>query len=111
MKKIFKSVVCIALCVIFVFGLSSCGSEDKEETYTSTDKVIGGITIPTFPSIATIPTFDFELETEKQTVTVYVSKSGKKIHSIPNCSGMKNYWEMSYDDAVKAGYSFCKNCY
>ena len=42
--------------------------------------------------------------------TVYVSNSGK-IHRIPNCSGMKNYTEMSKDEAVSRGYSYCKNCY
>lgn len=50
-------------------------------------------------------------ETTEQVNTVYVSKSGKKIHCVSDCSGMRYYWEMSYDDAVEAGYDFCKVCY
>lgn len=42
--------------------------------------------------------------------TVYVSNSGK-IHAIPDCSGMKHYTEMTYREAVSAGYVECKNCY
>lgn len=48
--------------------------------------------------------------TKKQTITVYVSRTGK-IHRIRNCSGMKYYTAMDYEDAVDAGYSHCQNCY
>ena len=108
MKNFFKSVVSIALCVIFIFCLSSCENEDKKETDKSTDKVLGEFT---YPNIDFPPFETFEIETEKQVTIVYVSKSGKKIHRIPNCSGMKNYWTMSYDEAVDRGYSHCQNCY
>ena len=108
MKKIFERVVSIALCVILISCLSSCESEDKKETYKSTDKVIGEFTYPNFDFE---PFETFEIETKKQSTTVYVSKSGKKIHRTPNCSGMKNYWTMSYDEAVDRGYSHCQNCY
>lgn len=42
--------------------------------------------------------------------TVYVSNSGK-IHSISNCSGMKNYREMTLGEAEAKGYEYCKNCW
>lgn len=42
--------------------------------------------------------------------TVYVSNKGK-IHKYPNCSGMKYYTEMTYSDAVAAGYDFCSKCW
>ena len=42
--------------------------------------------------------------------TVYVSNSGK-IHKRSNCSGIKNYTEMSYSTAKARGYKECKNCY
>lgn len=48
--------------------------------------------------------------TQNNSVTVYVSSTGK-IHSKSNCSGMKSYTEMSYDEAVSKGYVFCKKCY
>ena len=41
--------------------------------------------------------------------TVYVSKSGK-IHFKSDCSGMKNYTEMTYAEAIAAGYSLCSKC-
>lgn len=45
-----------------------------------------------------------------QSQIVYVSRSGK-IHSISYCSGMKYYTEMTYQNAVNAGYEFCSNCW
>ena len=42
---------------------------------------------------------------------VYVSNSGKKIHSVNNCSGMKNYTEMTLGQAVDRGYKQCSNCW
>lgn len=42
--------------------------------------------------------------------TVYVSRNGK-IHTNPNCSGMKYYTEMSYSEAVSSGYDKCQKCY
>lgn len=49
-------------------------------------------------------------EHTKKEVIVYVSESGKKIHSNKKCSGMKYYKEMTYDEAVDAGYEFCTKC-
>lgn len=43
--------------------------------------------------------------------TVYVSNRSHTIHSIPNCSGMKNYIEMTFWNAVEEGYDFCLNCW
>lgn len=48
--------------------------------------------------------------TDQESETVYVSRTGK-IHSNPNCSGMKYYTEMTYDEAIASGYDLCKNCY
>lgn len=42
--------------------------------------------------------------------TVYVSNSGK-IHLKSNCSGMKNYTEMTLGNADSRGYEYCKNCW
>lgn len=42
--------------------------------------------------------------------TVYVSKNGK-MHSVPDCSGMKYYTAMSYEKAIAAGYERCSNCF
>ncbi len=45
------------------------------------------------------------------TTTVYVSRSGHKIHLKSNCSGMLNYDAMSYADALAAGYKHCSKCF
>ena len=89
MKKNFNRILSIVLCIVLSLSFSSCNnkqSTNEKETYR-------------------IET------TAKQEKTVYVSKSGKKIHNNPKCSGMKYYWEMSYNEAVYAGYDFCENCY
>lgn len=43
--------------------------------------------------------------------TVYVSTNGRKIHLRRNCSGMKYYSEMTYEEACERGYSHCSNCF
>ena len=43
-------------------------------------------------------------------MTVFISSSGK-IHSVDNCSGMKNSREMTLAEATEAGYEFCHNCW
>ena len=45
------------------------------------------------------------------TTPVYVSRSGGKIHRIPDCSGMKYYREMTLGEADARGYSYCSNCW
>lgn len=42
---------------------------------------------------------------------VYVSDKSNTIHSIPDCSGMKNYREMSEEQANANGYKYCPNCW
>lgn len=43
--------------------------------------------------------------------TVYVSNRSNTIHSISNCSNMKNYREMTRSEADSNGYKYCKNCW
>ena len=42
---------------------------------------------------------------------VYVSSRSHTIHSVHNCSGMKNYTEMTIYQANSKGYKFCPNCW
>lgn len=42
--------------------------------------------------------------------TVYVSNSGK-VHLKSNCSGMKNYTEMTLGEADSRGYEYCQKCW
>ena len=89
-----KKILSLLLSVIMVFALSACENDDKNNKYDD----------------------DYEYEEEYNendyyNDTVYVSKSGKKVHSIPNCSGMKYYIKMTYRKAESNGYAFCKNCW
>ena len=42
---------------------------------------------------------------------VYVSTRSNTIHSVHDCSGMKNYREMTIADADAKGYAYCSNCW
>lgn len=48
---------------------------------------------------------------DTETHTVYVSRSGRKYHNNPTCSGMHNSVEMDLLDAVEKGYTPCGKCY
>lgn len=43
--------------------------------------------------------------------TVYVSRSGHKIHLHSDCSGMMYYVSMTYEEACEAGYEHCSRCF
>lgn len=43
--------------------------------------------------------------------TVYVSRSGGKIHRYNDCSGMKYYDTMTYGEAIDDGYTVCEKCF
>ena len=43
--------------------------------------------------------------------TVWVASGGKKYHSNPNCSHMKNPTSMTRDDALNKGYTACNVCW
>jgi len=45
------------------------------------------------------------------TDTVYVSKRSHTIHSVHDCGGMKNYVEMTREEADANGYKYCPNCW
>ena len=52
-----------------------------------------------------VPYFDVDGE------TVYVSYESDTIHSIPDCSGMVHYREMTRSEADGYGYEYCENCW
>lgn len=41
----------------------------------------------------------------------YISMSGKKFHSISNCSGMETTMRVSVTELELCGYEPCKRCY
>lgn len=52
-----------------------------------------------------------QAEQSSQEETVYISSTGSKYHSNPNCSGMNNPTSISLEDAKSRGYTACKRCY
>lgn len=48
---------------------------------------------------------------EGSSATVYVSNKGKKYHSKPSCSRMKNPSAISESTAINRGYSPCSKCW
>ena len=93
-----KRILSIVLCIALLLSFASCTKENDTTPSKSTTKIETSVTKK-------------ETSATKKEVTVYVSKSGKKIHRNKKCSGMKYYWEMSYEEAVDAGYDFCDKCY
>lgn len=79
--------IIVAICLVLV-GINHCqdAAENEKETVT------------------------IEQQVAQDGYTVYVSRSGK-IHNNSSCSGMKYYKKMGYNDARKAGYDLCQNCY
>ncbi|MCL2496068.1 MAG: copper amine oxidase N-terminal domain-containing protein [Clostridiales bacterium] len=50
------------------------------------------------------------IPSEPTNITVFVSTSSKTIHTVSNCSGMKNYQEMTLVEARKISSSYCSKC-
>ncbi len=48
---------------------------------------------------------------EPQGQMVWIPKTGKKYHSNPNCSNMKDPSQVSIETAKARGYTACKKCY
>ena len=50
-------------------------------------------------------------EGEEKTEVVWVSGSGTKYHSTPNCSNMKSPRELTIEEAERQNYTPCSKCY
>lgn len=59
------------------------------------------------PTLA--PTFVPMAEIKEETV-VWVSKSGKRYHTFPECSGMRTPIETTLSEAISSGRAPCKDC-
>ena len=50
-------------------------------------------------------------EAEEYEDMVWISENGKKYHSKPSCSNMKDPWQISKSSAERQGYGPCKRCH
>lgn len=85
---------------------------ERQEPREIDQEILAKIGAESIERIKASGEYDRIMSTEPSTGggTVYVSKNGI-IHSIPNCSGMENYTEMSRGEADSKGYKYCQNCW
>lgn len=76
-------------------------SEQKQNTTNTSSKTKSNTTTSTKTT-----------QTHNETSSmVYIPKTGKKYHSNPNCSNMKNPRQVSITEAKRRHYEPCKKCY
>ena len=90
MKKFYKVLLAIVLVLLLCVG---CTEEQNSYDDSSSNYETA-----------------YDNNDDEYSAPVYVSRTGK-IHKKSNCSGMKYYTVMDYDEAVNNGYDFCNNCY
>ena len=91
--------------------LGASGDKDPEPTPEPVKAVATATPAPTpEPTPSPEPTATpYRIHGMDPQRTVYVSGSGI-IHLDKNCSGMKNYTEMTLEAADAAGYQLCERC-
>lgn len=50
-------------------------------------------------------------EPEPQAEMVWITRTGSKYHSVPNCRNSQDSTQIPLDDAISRGYEPCKNCH
>lgn len=63
------------------------------------------------PTPTPTPSQDASIRGRSASTTVYVSNRSNTIHSQHDCSGMKNYREMTLGEADAKGYKYCDMCW
>lgn len=110
-KKVNGKAVAIAVGVLAVLGgIMSLG--DEKEPEPTQEPVRAVVTAPPTagPTPSPVPTpTPYRIHGVDAGRTVYVSSSGV-IHLDKDCSGMKNYTEMTMEQADAAGYRLCERC-
>lgn len=90
----------------FADGLRSSTKESSNSNSSSSSSGRSSSSSNTTPGFFTDPIAGISL-----TRTVYVSQRSHTIHLNSGCSGMKNYFTMSYEEACAAGYGHCRTCF
>jgi len=89
-----------------IFFLCSIGCFYLSDFYDSIETEETTKLKPTY-----IETNEIVVYSEEDQEMVWISYSGEKYHSNPNCSNMKNPNKISKADAVNRGRTPCSKCY
>lgn len=101
---------------LVIGGLAGNGEEKAEPTRSAVVTEAPAPTASPVPTPTEEPTATpeptptpYKIRGMDPQTTVYVSRNGV-IHFKHDCSGMKNYTEMTLEKAVEAGYKYCEHC-
>ena len=115
-KKLSGKAWAVIIAVVVLLGFAGRGSQDEQpadepqrSVATAEPTEVPTPTPEPTPSPEPTPT-PYRIHGCAPDTTVYVSRSNV-IHSYSSCSGMKNYTEMTIEDADARGYKYCEHCW
>ena len=140
MKFMLKKIGCFCLAIMIVLSMVSCDNismgmpsstiensetsakTSKETTKVSQTKETTKATKTTATTKATettnveqttqtMETAEVTESTSVSEIMVWIPKSGKKYHSTPSCSNMKNPSEVTLSKAIESKYEPCSKCH
>lgn len=89
---------------------SQATSASESQSAAPVTQAVTTATVAAVSSAAEVYSAPQSYYDEAEQRVVYVSSTGK-YHKKCDCSGMKNYTEMTLQQAVEAGYTACKRCW
>ncbi len=89
----------IIITFIAIICLIPNNEEKSEIIYTETTE------------ISTEATYNKESTDVAEEILVWISKTGERYHSIPDCSNMKNPLQVTIEEAEIREYTPCMRCY
>lgn len=93
--------IILSIITILISGICfiSNNEEKSEIIYTETNE------------ISTEATYNKESTGVTEEILVWISKTGERYHSIPDCSNMKNPLQVTIEEAEIREYTPCMRCY
>lgn len=85
-------------------------TETEEQTTETTQEETQAPTTASTTAPTELPKQTEARQGETQNM-VWIPQSGKKYHSKPNCSGMKDPSKVTQEEAEDMGYTPCKKCH
>lgn len=95
---VYEHSIDIPLQDVLEYAQNSASSIPYTETFTTYD-----------PPATPRPTFAPLIQLENDD-TVYISKTGKRYHTTPDCSGMRTARKVTLSEAVSRGLTPCRDC-